>query len=234
MHQISLEKFEGPLDLLLQLIEKNKLQITEISLAEITEQYLEYINNSEALNSSEVADFLLTASKLIYLKSKYLLPDFNLTDEDEAGSLEHQLKIYKQYYEASYKINKLFRSKRRFSYSRTVFYKRAMVQEFIPPSNVTKNILAQTFKEILSRIDNVLNLPAMIIAKAVSINEKIKHLRDLIKNSPQLNFTTLMKDQSNKMEIVVSFLAMLELVKQREVIVLQDKLFGDLNIHREK
>ena len=69
MHKVSLEQFEGPLDLLLKLIEKDKLQITEICLAHITDQYLDYIDNNEELNSEEVADFLLIASKLIYLKS---------------------------------------------------------------------------------------------------------------------------------------------------------------------
>ena len=78
MHKISLEQFEGPLDLLLQLIEKQKLQITEISLAKITDQYLDYIDNSEDIASEEVADFLLIASKLIYLKSKYLSGMFTL------------------------------------------------------------------------------------------------------------------------------------------------------------
>jgi len=96
MHQISLEQFEGPLDLLLQLIEKNKLQVTEISLAQITDQYLDYIAGSEQVASEEMADFLLIASKLIYLKSKYLLPDLSLVDEDDADSLEKQLKIYRQ------------------------------------------------------------------------------------------------------------------------------------------
>ena len=107
MSKVVLEQFEGPLDLLLKLIEKDKLVITEISLAHITNQYLNYIEESKELIPEEVADFLLIASKLIYLKSKHLLPDFNLEDEDDASSLEEQLKIYRQYYDAAQNINQI-------------------------------------------------------------------------------------------------------------------------------
>ena len=231
MHKISLEQFEGPLDLLLQLIEKNKLQITEISLAKITDQYLEYIENSTNLASEEVADFLLIASKLIYLKSKYLLPDLELPEEDEVD-LEKQLKIYRQYYEASKLINKMFLNKKKYSYIRTTPYKLESLQGFIPPKNVNGKSVRQIFIQILNRIERVVNLPKAVIAKAISIGEKIDHIKDIIKREANVKFAGILKNGKDKTEMVVAFLAMLELVKQKEIIVNQNELFGELHINR--
>ncbi len=234
MHQISLEKFEGPLDLLLQLIEKNQLQITEISLAQITDQYLDYIDSFDNLPSSEVADFLLIASKLIYLKSKYLLPDFNIADEDDAASLEEQLKIYRQYYEASKKVNRLFNNKKKYSHIRTVPYKRMMIKEFRPPANASPRILFSIFKEVVDRIEVVVNLPSRVMAKAMSISEKISSIRDLIKKNIKFSFGQILKEKGNKTEVVISFLAMLELAKQRELVIVQEEMFGNLDIKKYK
>lgn len=231
---ILLEQFEGPLDLLLQLIEKDKLQITEISLAKVTDQYLDFIDQSEQIASEEVADFLLIAAKLIYLKSKHLLPDFDMEDEEDAASLENQLKIYRQYYDASKVVHKIFVNTTKYSYGRAAPFKKFMPEGFVSPKNLDTADMKNLFKEILQRIDRIVNLPKKVIAKAVSIGEKIKHIKSKIKQSGKLNFWHLVKDKQNKMEAVVSFLAMLELVKQREIAVEQDKLFGDLNINNNK
>ncbi|MCD4760866.1 segregation/condensation protein A [bacterium] len=231
MHQIQLEQFEGPLDLLLQLIEKNKLQITEISLAKITDQYLTYVENTENLASVEVADFLLIASKLIYLKSKHLLPDSVLEDEEGVGDLEKQLKIYRQYYEASKVINKMFLNRKKFAYPRMGVYKLPVQKEFIAPQNASTASLLDSFKEVLARVSRVVNLPQRVIAKAVSIGEKIKDIQAMIKSNNKFNFNKFIKNNS-RTDIVVSFLAMLELVKRKEIVVQQDQLFGDLNIEQ--
>ena len=233
MSKVVLEQFEGPLDLLLKLIEKDKLVITEISLAHITDQYLNYIEESKELIPEEVADFLLIASKLIYLKSKHLLPDFNLEDEDDASSLENQLKIYRQYYDASKNIYKIL-NKKRFLYVRINIYKLEKLEGFFPPHKINKIILEDTFKIILNRIEKIIELPKRVIAKAVSIGERIEDIKRLIKNNNKISFKDIIKKKDNKIETVISFLAMLELVKQREVIVEQDKLFGDLNISKNK
>ena len=233
MSKVVLEQFEGPLDLLLKLIEKDKLVITEISLAHITNQYLNYIEESKELIPEEIADFLLIASKLIYLKSKHLLPDFNLEDEDDASSLEEQLKIYRQYYDASQSINRIL-NKERISYIRIKPYKLEKIKEFIPPQKLTKKVMKETFKIVLNSIEKIIELPQKIIAKAISIGERIKDIKELIRNSNKLSFQDLVKKKDNKMETVISFLAMLELIKQRELIVKQDKLFGDLSISKYK
>ena len=229
MHKISLEQFEGPLDLLLQLIEKQKLQITEISLAKITDQYLDYIDNSEDIASEEVADFLLIASKLIYLKSKYLLPNLELEADEDVQNLEKQLKIYRQYYDASKYIQKMWNTDKR-TFVRITPYKLPKEEGFAPPTNIETNIMAEVFQIVLNRIQRIVNLPKVIMAKAISIGEKILHIKDLIKNSSKLTFTQLINGKKDKTEAVVSFLAMLELVKQREIEVSQDSLFAEVNI----
>ncbi|MBT4210023.1 MAG: segregation/condensation protein A [Candidatus Komeilibacteria bacterium] len=233
MHKIQLEQFEGPLDLLLKLIEKNKLQVTEISLAKITDQYLSYIEEGENIASTEVADFLLIASKLIYLKSKYLLPDFNIEDEEDAGSLENQLKIYRQYYEASKLINKQFSDPNKFSYIRANPYKLPTEKGFAPPTNADKDGMSSIFALVISKIARIVNLPKVIIAKAVSISEKIKDLQEVIKTHTKISFNKMFK-KKDKTETVVNFLAMLELMKQKEIFVEQEDLFSDLNILRNQ
>ena len=233
MHQIQLEQFEGPLDLLLKLIEKNKLQITEISLATITDQYLSYIEEGENIASTEVADFLLIASKLIYLKSKYLLPDFNIEDEEDASSLEAQLKIYRQYYEASKLIDKQFSDPNKFSYIRVNPYKLPKEKGFAPPSNMKKREMPDIFALVISKIARIVNLPKVIIAKAISISEKIRDLQQVIKTQARISFNGMLK-KKNKAETVVNFLVMLELMKRKEIEVEQNSLFSDLSILRNQ
>ena len=229
MHKISLEQFEGPLDLLLQLIEKQKLQITEISLAKITDQYLDYIDQNQNIANEEVADFLVIASKLIYLKSKYLLPNLELETDVEAETLEKQLKIYRQYYEASKKIDALW-SLNRQTYFRQNPYKLEKPEGFQPPLNANLASLQEAFLMALSKIKRVVDLPKVLISRAVSIGEKILHIKDMIKNGAKLKFSQLLHDKKNKMETIVSFLAMLELVKQREIEVSQTSMFGEVDI----
>src|SRR3989338_6596602 len=105
--EIKLEKFQGPLDLLLQLIEQDELNITEISLSNVTEQFFDYLNKLEESRSEELADFLVIATKLVYLKSKHLLP-YLYPEADEGPSLAEQLKLYKRYADASKEIGRLW------------------------------------------------------------------------------------------------------------------------------
>lgn len=230
MHKIALEQFEGPLDLLLQLIEKNKLQITEISLAKITDQYLNFIEESDNLVSEEVADFLLIASRLIYIKSKYLLPDLALESEDDSASLEKQLKIYRQYFEASKHINKFYNDKHRQSWSRQQSMKLPVKQEFVPPVNIDKEALKNIFTDVLNKIERFVNIPKVVMQKAISIGEKISHLKQLMRDKLEIKFSHLVADKNNRMETIVSFLALLELIKQREIVADQENMFGEINI----
>ena len=154
-YNIKLENFEGPLDLLLSLINESKLDISEISLAKITDQYLHYIKDNESLEIGEIADFLLIASKLIYIKSKLLLPDLiNAQDEEDTKELERQLKIYKEYYEARKIIGKMI-LKKNFSYSRTTKLVK-IKKSFIPPEKLKIEELEKRFEKLTSFIKPVI------------------------------------------------------------------------------
>jgi len=231
MHTFKLEQFEGPLDLLLQLIEQEQLDITTVSLARVADQYLRYIDQIEEIVPDEVADFLVIASKLIYLKSKYLLPELKLEGEEEIGDLEKQLKIYQQYYDASKEIEKLI-SRGKFTYVRThpLHIKQTEVS-FSPPPNLQLQDLPQIFSDILRRIKEIRILPKIMMAKAVSIKERIEHLRTRLASEAKVVFSSIYNKQ-NKVDTIVSFLALLELIKQRFVVVDQRGTFAEINISR--
>ena len=131
------------------------------------------------------------------------------------------------------KLNQILK-KKRISYIRRKPYKLEKLKSFLPPQKVNKKVIRETFKIVLNSIEKIMELPQKIIAQAISIGERIRDIKELIRNNNKLSFQDIIKKKNNKMEIVVSFLAMLELVKQREVIVEQDKLFGDLNISKSQ
>ncbi|MFH0873626.1 MAG: ScpA family protein [Candidatus Komeilibacteria bacterium] len=228
MHKVSLEQFEGPLDLLLQLIEQQELDITTVSLAHVTDQYLQYLEKLEQIVPEEVADFLLVASKLIYLKSKYLLPNLTIADEQDATDLERQLKMYQQYYEASKVIEQMI-AKRRFTFVREHPLKVKFEQEFTPPPALKLTDLSTAMRSVIERLGEIKILPRIMMARAVSIKERIQHFRELLTKNIKLSFDRF-HDKDNKVDTIVSFLALLELVKQRFVTVEQENLFTEITI----
>ena len=135
MIEVKIDQFKGPLDLLLDLIKREKLDITQISLAKVTDQYLEYIESIKEIEAEEVVDFLLVAAKLLVIKSKVLLPKED-EDEDESD-LVWQLRIYKAYLEASKKIDKIINQKN-FLYTRQVAIRSEV--DFSPPKSITKKV----------------------------------------------------------------------------------------------
>lgn len=227
-YRFTVEQFEGPLDLLLKLIEDEKLDITTISLAKVTDQYLAYLQQQEeALPAEEIADFLVVAAKLIYIKSKYLLPTLELEEED--GDLEQQLKIYREYYQASKVIHKLI-GKKKFSYVRTVPLKIPRELHFSPPQHLTATALADAFRLVIGKLEIIIRLPKIFLKNTISIREKIQSLKDAIGRGI-LHFHKLY-DRSNKQDIIVSFLALLELVKTRHVAVEQTTMFSEITIRK--
>ncbi|MCX6785736.1 MAG: ScpA family protein [Candidatus Komeilibacteria bacterium] len=226
-YQIKLEQFEGPLDLLLSLIEEEEMDITKVSLAKVADQFMEYLHASPDLPAGDMADFLLVASKLLLIKSKILIPTLEIDDE-EAGSLEKQLKIYKEYYEAA-KVIRAMVLKRRFMFSRAKQLQ-VFTPKFYPPLGVKLNNLALIFKQALARLEPIVNLPQAMMKRTISIREKIKHISDLILAKFTLSFRQLLGQNNNRTEVIVSFLAILELVKQRTVSVEQGELFSDITV----
>jgi len=168
------------------------------------------------------------ASKLLLIKSKILLPTIKFEDEDEID-LERQLKIYKEYYEASKNIESMLKQKN-FTFNRE---KPLIVlnKKFSPPLKLKLKDLGLVFKEILLKLEPIVNLPKDVIRKTISINEKIQQIKKYILEKVSFNFKTLLMN-GNKTEVVVSFLAMLELVKQRTITVRQTSLFNDIEIEK--
>ncbi len=228
-YKVKIEQFEGPLDLLLQLIEHDKLDITELSLAEVADDYLKYVNTSPSIRPEELADFLVVAAKLILLKSKQLMP--NLILEDEEGlDLETQLKMYREFVEASKKIHKMIRTGR-WAYGR----ERSPLGEvvgFFPPKDIEVGELESMYQRVLKRLEPFIALPKEALQKTVSIAEKIDQIRSMITRQAKSKFSEVLKSAKNKTEVIVSFLALLELTKQHIVETSQEKLFEDITIEK--
>lgn len=227
-HIIKIEKFEGPLDLLLQLIESQELDISDISLAQVTDQYVEYINNTD-LDPSEIADFLNIAARLLLLKSRLLLPFVNTNEEEDALDLANQLRVYSNFAEAAKVINGLWKNNKTMYTRDRLVYK---TDGFNPPANVTKEILPLVYRKVVSKIKPFLQLPKKTMIKVISLKEKIDYLVGLIKTKTKLHFNEILGKKNDSSEKIVSFLAVLELVKQKQINVEQTETFSAILIKK--
>ncbi|MFA6098749.1 MAG: segregation/condensation protein A [Patescibacteria group bacterium] len=228
-YKIKLEQFEGPLDLLLQLIEQEKLDITELSLAKVTFQYLEYLNNEKDIATEELADFLVIAAKLLLIKSRLLLPQLEIEDE-EGIDLESQLKIYREFYEASKVLTKMI-GKKKFLFPRERMVIR-IEKIFNPPKTLTAEKMKEIFSQVLHGLEVWVNLPQEVLIKTISIKERIANIQSMISQQATLRFGELLRSTNSKTEIIVTFLALLELVKQRTITVVQESVFDEIVIKR--
>lgn len=228
-YKIKLEQFEGPLDLLLQLIEQEEMDITQVSLAHVTEQYLQYLNTTADISTEELADFLVVAAKLLLIKSRTLLPQLEW-EEEEGTDLEHQLKIYREFYEASKLLHKMI-LKKRWLFARERMLVR-IERVFNPPKSLTADKLHDLFVGVLREIEPWVSLPQEMMARTISIRERIANIQAMINSKVSLSFHELLKTSKNKVEIIVTFLALLELVKQRTIAVVQENIFDDITIKK--
>lgn len=224
-----IEQFEGPLDLLLQLVEQEKLDISNISLAKVADQFVVHMQASPVIPLEEMADFLVVAAKLVYLKSKLLMPDLMVEDLEEGPDLETQLRMYREFVKVSRRVDALWRSKLR-SYARTRRIFRQTEVKFAPPPEVSQETLREMMQRIIARLTPLLRLPKAAIERVVTVQDKIKQLFSQIKEKAKLTFSSFVGRGATKTEAVASFLALLELVKQRFVLVSQSSLFEDIEI----
>jgi segregation and condensation protein A len=230
-YEVRIEKFEGPLDLLLQLVEKQEMEITNISLVAVTEPFVQHIREHQGkIAPEDLADFLVVAAKLVYLKSKALLPDLS-EDLDEGPDLETQLRMYKAFAEAAKQIGEIWNQGRE-AYARTQRVVKQTEPIFSPPQGVTPALLKELYERAAKRLEPILNLPKAAIERAITIEEKIEHLRARVSSMMQVSFHRFLADSHDKSEMVVGFLALLELIKQRIVRIEQGSLFEDIRLHR--
>lgn len=232
-YHVKLQVFEGPLDILLNLIEERKLKIVQVSLAEVTDQFVAYIEKTK-IAPGVLAEFLQVAATLIIIKTKALLPFLTFTEEEEedATSLERRLKLLVQFREAGKNLRKTFRA-HQFSFGREELTTFAVT--FYPPKNVDTETLYAHFRRIADEFVKFFERQKYArasIQSIVSLEEKIQHIAKLIEQALEKRFHEIILDSKNKMEIVVTFLAMLELIKQKLVAVEQQGLFGEITIRK--
>lgn len=249
--KVRVGEFEGPLELLLELIEKRKLHISDVSLSQVADEFIEYVESlkipegelaAEKVGESEsskrsyvssIADFILIASTLLLIKSKSLLPGLNLTEEEQVSieELERRLEAYRAYKEAAEAISKMFGSFLYFAKER----KRQRVI-FYPTAEITKEKLHKALLEVFANMPKSAEpLPKVGIRRIISLEEMIDRLKDRIESSLKMSFREFSSmEKAEKIDVIVSFLAMLELVKQGLVRVEQGRHFEDIEIESER
>ena len=221
--------FEGPLDLLLELIEKEKLDVTEVSLAQVADQFLDYLESSKDISPQNLADFLLVAGKLILIKSKAILPMLELEKEEEEDieELKARLKEYQKFKEIAKELRKL-ESRKKMLFSRQSYS--GMKTIFCPPKKLSALDLQNIFESVLDKLPKVEILAKETIKKVISIKDKIEYLKKSLLERINLTFHSAIADKKDKVEIVVTFLAMLELVRNNLVFIEQEEMFGEIKI----
>lgn len=228
MYRVKLEKFEGPLDLLHQLIESKKLEITEISLAEVADQFLNYLKNSGRLAMEDMADFLTVAGRLVLIKSRALLPFLKLTDEEEKDikGLKEQLAEYQKYKELSRLIGKLNKAGNRL-YSRP--YLNDLKPVFYFPKKLTADQLSGALENLLDSITLPQRIPQARLVEKISLEQKLAEVENFIKNKVELNFSEIANTE-NPEEKTVAFLSVLELLKRSKIQADQRHNFKEIKL----
>lgn len=226
------ESFSGPLGLLLELLDKKELEIKDVALAEIADDYLNYLENHE-VETVELADFLLIASRLIYLKSRELMPYLRVDDEEEAVSnLEDQLRLYRMFVESAEKLEEIYASKSGMYKRPFVKIKPKVSSGFSAPDGVNVESLRDSFNWILKKLEPFFALQEASIERIKSVEERISELTGAITSRASIRFAEVLKGANSRPEVVVSFLALLELVRRQVVRVSQKRGEHDILIEK--
>ncbi len=237
-YKVKLENFEGPLDLLCHLIDKNKMDISNINLSEITDQYVEYINQMEKMNLEVTSEFLVMASTLLYIKSKNLLPN-QVDDEKELTEEEILQRIieYKKYKEITSKLKEMYQKS-----GRNVFKLPEEIQ--LPKQKIEREYKKETISEMYSEIiersstrlnKNAKNIEKIAITETYTVADKVKTMFKALLHSKTFIFNKLFpKQQCSNKEIVTAFTGLLELSRRSKVTTSQEELFGDITVEKSK
>ncbi len=228
MQSIIIEQFEGPLDLLLQLIEREKLPITEVSLAQVTEQYHRYVFDG-LLPTEEIADYIVIASKLLLMKSKVLLPQL-LEPEEEVESLVDQLKLYQQFHQKTSVLLERWNGPQ-CSYPRTKAPE-AWVVQFRPPAQWSPMMLLRVMEAVVTALVPPRVIVRQLVDRAITLQQRMNDLVSHLATRIQTSFRSFMGGRKNRTEMIVSFLALLELVKRQSIRIQQPDLFADMTIEK--
>ncbi len=228
-YNIHIENFEGPLDLLWDLIKKAKIEITDVSLSDITEQYIQYLKLMETMNIRVAVDFIRMASELLYYKSKALLPIGQMDDEyfvpPLPPELVEKLLEYKKFQQASRSLRELFESSScRFTREPT-----------IPEAEDTELYLEATLFDLLRAFAEMMEQQKTveqeeIVFDEILVSDRIEFIKSLLKDRELITFAEIFEKRPSRMMIVATFLAILELAKMRMIKVVQHQTFGTIRI----
>jgi segregation and condensation protein A len=241
---IKITNFEGPFDLLLHLIKKNEMDIYNIKILEITNQYLDYLKQMKIMDLDITSEFIVIAATLIEIKSKLLLPKPKLEEQEEsekdaAQELIEKLLLYKKF-----KLSAEFLLQREKEVGIMFTKKPEIIEEKHSNANNTENLLKnitmldlyniynELINNYMNKINTNNNIEDKIKIETYKIEDKMKEIKDLIKVNSKFDFTNLLKKFTNKTEVIVTFLALLELIKLKDVKVIQDGNFKDIYIER--
>ena len=237
MNNILIGDFEGPLDLLLHLIKKSKMEIFDVEISEITKEYLNFINEMNEMNLDIASEYLVMAAELIEIKSRKLLPN---SDEDEDSEneeenpeeeLKRRLMEYKKYKESTQEFRSL--EEKRFAYFTKApeSLQKYSKEKLENDGSVGINDLLEAFQKLLERQEYNKPVNTKIARKELSVKERIVKIRDILKEKKKIEFTSLFDDFS-KPYVVVTFLSVLEMAKNKEITLKQDNNFGNIYLER--
>ena len=237
-YSIKINNFEGPLDLLCHLIDKNKMDIYDINISQITEQYMDYINQMEKMNLDVTSEFLVMASTLLYLKSKHLLPKTQ-DDEEEISEEELIRRIieYKKYKEITKKLkeNYLEYSKRYFKMQEEIELPKQKIG-----TDFDKNIIPTLYRNLIEKNkdkinENASNIEKIAIVETYSVGNTVKEMYKALIKYKKFTFNKLFSPKKrNKKEVVTAFSGLLEMSRRNKVITEQEELFGDIEVEKNK
>ena len=235
-YAIKLDNFEGPLDLLCHLVDKNKMDINQIKISEITDQYIDYINKMQELNLDVTSEFILMASTLLFIKSKSLLPkqvedEAELTEEE----LVHRIIEYKKYKEISKKLKELYQvySKRFYKVPDKIELPARKLEQ-----NYSKDLIEQSYKNLLeknkSKINkNAINIEKIAITETVTVTSKVKDIFKELINKPRFIFSKLCSAKKyTRLETVTAISGILELTRRNKIKPQQERNFGDIIVEK--
>ncbi|MCI0619506.1 segregation/condensation protein A [Candidatus Wolfebacteria bacterium] len=230
--RVKTEVFEGPLELLLELIERRRLHINDISLAAVAADYINHIKELSTFPTHDAAHFVLIASTLLLIKSKSLLPAFSLSPEEQADiyELERRLELYKRIRLLSRHVRERFGAAPLFPREES----KNIQPVFTPDPTLTLQNIHTSIRVLIQTLPKAERLSRVVVDKVISLEKMIERLTERIKSSIKMNFKKFTQnDEEGKVEkvnVIVSFLAMLELVKQGVIAVEQSRTFADIEM----
>jgi segregation and condensation protein A len=233
-YTVTIPIYEGPLDLLLRLIEHAELDITSVALALVTDQYLTHIRKLENARPDEISAFLVIAAKLIQIKSEALLPRppvRDVSEEDPAENLARQLRVYKRFKEIA---NSLEERDAQGLHTYLRLAPPPKIEGRLDLSEITLGDLLEAARSTFLQEKEKQSLGTVISAPRVTIRQQIAYISNALSKNKNSSFKTLTDSAGTRLEIVVTFLALLELVKRYRVSARQDALFGDIQIERSE